>query len=74
MIYFFLGASSGIGAGTAICFATLGCKLSLTGRNAVNLDKTSLDCVNAGADKANVRNFTFVSLPIHIKSIKVLLC
>ncbi|GFQ76824.1 hypothetical protein TNCT_311781 [Trichonephila clavata] len=33
------GASSGIGAGTAELFASLGCKLCLTGRNSQNLDK-----------------------------------
>ena len=39
------GASSGIGAATAIVFARLGAKLSLTGRNEVNLKLTSDECV-----------------------------
>ncbi|GFR01899.1 3-oxoacyl-[acyl-carrier-protein] reductase FabG [Trichonephila clavata] len=38
------GASSGIGAGTAELFASLGCKLCLTGRNSQNLDKVIENC------------------------------
>lgn len=38
------GASSGIGAGTAIRFAKLGAKLSLTGRDEENLDRTADEC------------------------------
>lgn len=38
------GASSGIGAGTAIRFAKLGAKLSLTGRDEQNLNKTADEC------------------------------
>lgn len=38
------GASSGIGAATAILFSKLGAKLSLTGRNAENLSKTVSQC------------------------------
>lgn len=38
------GASSGIGASTAILFSKLGAKLSLTGRNLENLQKTADQC------------------------------
>ncbi|XP_039308817.1 3-oxoacyl-[acyl-carrier-protein] reductase FabG isoform X1 [Solenopsis invicta] len=38
------GASSGIGAGTAIHMAQLGASLSLTGRNKQNLDKVAEKC------------------------------
>lgn len=38
------GASSGIGAGTALRFAKLGAKLSLTGRDEENLKKTAEEC------------------------------
>ena len=38
------GASSGIGAATAILFARLGARLSLTGRNEANLKKVVDDC------------------------------
>jgi len=38
------GASSGIGAATAVLFSKLGAKLSLTGRNAENLAKTVSQC------------------------------
>ena len=42
------GASSGIGAATAILFARRGAKLSLTGRNEVNLQRVCDDCVRVG--------------------------
>jgi len=42
------GASSGIGAATAIYFARLGAKLSLTGRNEVNLQRIGDECVSVG--------------------------
>ncbi|XP_063535099.1 3-oxoacyl-[acyl-carrier-protein] reductase FabG-like [Cydia strobilella] len=42
------GASSGIGAATAVFLSKLGAKLSLTGRNVENLQKTVNEC-----DKAN---------------------
>jgi len=42
------GASSGIGAATAILFARRGAKLSLTGRNEVNLQHIGDECVRVG--------------------------
>lgn len=39
------GASSGIGSGTAIYLAKLGASLVLTGRNAVNLNETAINCI-----------------------------
>ena len=39
------GASSGIGAATAVLFARCGAKLALTGRNETNLQRTCDDCV-----------------------------
>lgn len=38
------GASSGIGAATAIHFANLGASLSITGRNLNNLNKVASQC------------------------------
>lgn len=38
------GASSGIGAETAVYFAKLGCRLVITGRNAENLEDTKQKC------------------------------
>ncbi|XP_065837564.1 3-oxoacyl-[acyl-carrier-protein] reductase FabG-like isoform X1 [Oscarella lobularis] len=38
------GASSGIGAAASRHFATLGCRLALTGRNVDNLTKTAEEC------------------------------
>ncbi|GBP79260.1 3-oxoacyl-[acyl-carrier-protein] reductase FabG [Eumeta japonica] len=38
------GASSGIGAATAVFFSRLGAKLCLTGRNVENLQKVAKDC------------------------------
>lgn len=46
------GASSGIGAATAIKFAQHGATLSLTGRNEENLKKTAKECASlVGGDK-----------------------
>ncbi|XP_067144314.1 3-oxoacyl-[acyl-carrier-protein] reductase FabG-like [Centruroides vittatus] len=42
------GASSGIGAGTAIHFASYGCFLALNGRNVDNLKATKEKCINSG--------------------------
>lgn len=45
------GASSGIGAATAIYFSKLGARLAICGRNSVNLEYVSKECakVNAGS-------------------------
>lgn len=43
------GASSGIGAATAVFLSKLGAQLSLTGRNPENLQKVSKDCANPAA-------------------------
>ncbi|XP_035226163.1 uncharacterized oxidoreductase TM_0325-like [Stegodyphus dumicola] len=48
------GASSGIGASTAVHFATLGCKLSVVGRNEINLEKTIEACTNAGTESSDI--------------------
>ncbi|XP_014678448.1 PREDICTED: 3-oxoacyl-[acyl-carrier-protein] reductase FabG-like isoform X1 [Priapulus caudatus] len=42
------GASSGIGAATAIYFASLGAKLAITGRNTESLDDTKRKCIEEG--------------------------
>jgi len=39
------GASSGIGAATAVLFSRLGASLALTGRNEVNLQRTRDECM-----------------------------
>ncbi|XP_062929958.1 3-oxoacyl-[acyl-carrier-protein] reductase FabG [Mobula hypostoma] len=44
------GASSGIGAGTAILFARLGAKLALNGRNMENLNKVCKECEEVGSN------------------------
>lgn len=46
-----LGASSGIGQGTAILFSKLGAKLAITGRNDANLKKTADECEKNGGVK-----------------------
>lgn len=43
------GASSGIGAGTSLRLAQLGCKLSLVGRNMEALNKVAEECKEKGA-------------------------
>ena len=45
------GASSGIGAATAVLFSKLGATLALTGRNVANLEKTASQCVVEGDQK-----------------------
>ncbi|XP_075224084.1 3-oxoacyl-[acyl-carrier-protein] reductase FabG-like [Lycorma delicatula] len=45
------GASSGIGAATAVYFASLGAKLSLCGRNVENLNKVADKCESIGKMK-----------------------
>lgn len=48
------GASSGIGAGAAIHFASLGCRLALSGRNEENLQKTVKQCVDTGLPEGKI--------------------
>merc|ERR1719369_747846 len=43
------GASSGIGAGTALHMASLGCRLSLVARNRSALEQVKKECLEAGA-------------------------
>ena len=45
------GASSGIGAATAVLFSRLGASLALAGRNVDNLKKTAEQCLEAGASQ-----------------------
>ena len=52
----FSGASSGIGAATAIEFAKHGVKLAINGRNAENLEKTAKKCYEAGLKETEVKN------------------
>jgi len=48
------GASSGIGAGTALHFATLGAKLALVARNKTRLEEISAQCSEAGSPEVAV--------------------
>jgi len=48
------GASSGIGAGTAIHFASLGARLSLVGRNKQRLDEVAQKCRESGSPQVFV--------------------
>ncbi|GAB1605139.1 uncharacterized protein LOC115220422 [Argonauta hians] len=43
------GASSGIGAGTAVLFTKLGASVAIVGRNEANLKKTAEECEKNGA-------------------------
>ena len=51
---FITGASSGIGAGTAINFAKNGAKVAITGRNEENLKKIAQKCEEASPTKEKV--------------------
>ncbi|XP_038064174.1 3-oxoacyl-[acyl-carrier-protein] reductase FabG-like isoform X1 [Patiria miniata] len=44
------GAGSGIGWATSVLFAKLGSKLTVTGRNAANLDKVAIVCQDNGSE------------------------
>ncbi|XP_014671174.1 PREDICTED: 3-oxoacyl-[acyl-carrier-protein] reductase FabG-like [Priapulus caudatus] len=48
------GASSGIGAATAIHFASLGAKLALTGRDKDSLEATKANCIEEGLEEKEV--------------------
>ncbi|XP_063954995.1 uncharacterized protein LOC129258429 isoform X2 [Lytechinus pictus] len=50
------GASSGIGAGVARYFASLGCRLALTGRNMDNLQAVVEECIERGLERDLVNN------------------
>ncbi|MDA0703796.1 MAG: SDR family NAD(P)-dependent oxidoreductase [Proteobacteria bacterium] len=54
------GASSGIGAALARCYAAPGRRLALQGRNVARLDAVAAECVSAGA--------TVCSLPLDVTS------
>ena len=45
------GASSGIGAATAVLFSRLGANLALAGRNTDNLKRTAELCLESGASQ-----------------------
>ncbi|CAH1802186.1 unnamed protein product [Owenia fusiformis] len=62
------GASSGIGAGTAIHMARLGCSLALTGRNEENLLKTVKKCEEEGIPKEQI--FTIIADLAHEEETK----
>ncbi|XP_013380737.1 uncharacterized protein LOC106151857 [Lingula anatina] len=49
------GASSGIGQGTAIHMASLGCKLTISGRKMDNLQKTAQMCEEQGLAKEKIQ-------------------
>lgn len=48
------GASSGIGASTAVQFAKYGAKIALTGRNTTNLQKVAEECTQSGQSAENI--------------------
>ena len=52
-----VGASSGIGAATAVGFAKHGVKVAINGRNAENLEKTAKKCYLAGLKETEVNLF-----------------
>ena len=57
-MFCFSGASSGIGEGIAVHFASLKCRLSLAGRSQENLDRVARLCHEAGLAADQVRERT----------------
>jgi len=57
IFYVFTGASSGIGAASAVKFAKHGCRLVITGRNQQALNEVADLCVEEGITRDNVNNF-----------------
>ena len=54
-LFSLLGASSGIGAATAVLYAKHGAKLVINGRNKEKIEKTTKLCKKQGIKKRNVR-------------------
>jgi NADP-dependent 3-hydroxy acid dehydrogenase YdfG len=50
----FPGASSGIGAGTAILFCKLGAAVAIAGRNVDKLAKTAAECEKENGEKVRL--------------------
>ena len=55
LLNLYFGASSGIGAATAVAFAKHGVKLAINGRNAENLEKTAKKCYEVGLKETEVK-------------------
>uniref|UniRef100_A0A673M4R6 Zgc:101858 n=1 Tax=Sinocyclocheilus rhinocerous TaxID=307959 RepID=A0A673M4R6_9TELE len=55
------GASSGIGAGTAVLFAKLGARLALNGRDVDSLTKVDKECEACGPVKVSIINSNIVT-------------
>lgn len=54
MIFFIIGASSGIGRATALLFAKHKYQLSLTGRNETALKDVARECIQQGITENDV--------------------
>ena len=52
--FYYIGASSGIGEGTAVHFAKLGSRLSLAGRSVENLTRVASLCREQGLSENDV--------------------
>lgn len=50
------GGSSGIGAGAALHFASLGCRLAICGRSKENLQKIMKQCIDSGLPKEKINS------------------
>ena len=71
----FKGASSGIGAATAVLFAKLGARLSLTGRNEENLEKIGQQCSEQpGAHKVDYNSYLISKMCICILTLPIGIC
>lgn len=69
-----VGASSGIGAGAAVRFASLGCRLALCGRNNENLQNVVKQCIDTGLPEEKVSIHSFLLMDLMLIYILYIYC
>ncbi len=60
--YYYVGASSGIGAATAVAFARRGAGVAMIGRNKERLEQTAKECQDAGLKPEQVKKMLYITI------------